>query len=182
MKKRIHILGASGSGTSTLALHLANELDIRHYDTDDFFWEKTDPPFQTQRERSLRQQYLKESLDSIESWVLSGSLCGWGDMFIPYFDLVVFLWLPEDIRIERLKSREKLRHGPRIDEFGDMHDTYQAFIDWAAQYDSEACSVGRNIKMHRDWLSNLPCKVLRIEGEVELNDKLQMVLDEIEKL
>jgi len=45
--------------------------------------------------------------------------CGWGDVFIPKFDLVVFVDTPTDIRIERLQKREYERFGSRIREGGD---------------------------------------------------------------
>ncbi len=35
---KIHIFGASGSGTSTLGAALSNELSYTHLDTDDYFW------------------------------------------------------------------------------------------------------------------------------------------------
>jgi len=28
----------------------------------------------------------------------SGSLCGWGDAYIPYFDLAIFLLIPKQVR------------------------------------------------------------------------------------
>jgi Shikimate kinase len=44
MIHRIHILGASGSGTTTLGRALAERLQYPHFDTDDSFWVPTDPP------------------------------------------------------------------------------------------------------------------------------------------
>jgi adenylate kinase family enzyme len=41
---RIHIFGASGSGTSTFGRALAAELSIRFFDADDYYWLDTDPP------------------------------------------------------------------------------------------------------------------------------------------
>jgi adenylate kinase family enzyme len=41
---RVHILGASGAGTTTLARALADDLAIPAFDADDYFWVKTDPP------------------------------------------------------------------------------------------------------------------------------------------
>lgn len=49
MKKHIHILGASGSGTTTLAKVLSDELGYAHFDSDDYFWIPTEPPFTTKR-------------------------------------------------------------------------------------------------------------------------------------
>ena len=45
-------------------------------------------------------------------WVLSGSLEGWGDVFIPVFDLVVLLTTPREIRLQRLRAREATHFGP----------------------------------------------------------------------
>lgn len=37
-KNLIHIFGASGSGTTTLAEKISRELGYFHLDTDDYFW------------------------------------------------------------------------------------------------------------------------------------------------
>jgi adenylate kinase family enzyme len=76
MIHRIHILGASGSGTSTLGRALAGRLQYPHFDTDDYFWLPTDPPFTHRRERTERAQLLMGDLTAHEAWVVSGSLCG----------------------------------------------------------------------------------------------------------
>jgi adenylate kinase family enzyme len=40
-------MGASGSGTSTLARGLANAFDSQAFDTDDFYWKPTIRPSPT---------------------------------------------------------------------------------------------------------------------------------------
>ena len=62
MVKRIHILGASGSGTTTLGRALAERLQYPHFDTDDYFWLPTDPPYTQQRARTERAQLLMDDL------------------------------------------------------------------------------------------------------------------------
>ena len=106
MIRRIHILGASGSGTTTLGRALASRLQCPHFDTDGYFWVPTDPPFTSQRERTERQRLLMDDLTAQDAWMLSGSLCGWGDVAIPLFELVIFLAIPQAIRMERLRQRE----------------------------------------------------------------------------
>jgi adenylate kinase family enzyme len=102
---RVHLVGASGSGTTTLGRALAGRRGCPHLDTDDFFWLPSDPPFQHVRERGERQALLGAALQGSSGWVLSGSLCGWGDMFIPQFELVIFLWVPPAVRLARLRAR-----------------------------------------------------------------------------
>jgi adenylate kinase family enzyme len=103
---RIHILGASGSGTTTLAAAVAAAHGHHHLDTDDFYWLPTDPPYRTKRPRAARLERLSTALAASSTWILSGLLCGWGDPLIPRFQLIVFLTVPTDVRMRRLRTRE----------------------------------------------------------------------------
>src|SRR5262245_2991835 len=106
MPNRIHIFGASGSGTTTLALTLAETHGHRHLDTDDFYWFPTNPPYRQPRPVEARLALLRDARAQSSRWVLSGSLCGWGDPLISEFDLVVFLIVPTEVRLARLRARE----------------------------------------------------------------------------
>lgn len=174
MISRIHILGASGSGTTTLGIELAKELGFKHLDTDDFLWEPTDPPYQQKRSISSREKLLKEELEHNTNWVLTGSMVGWGDSLTSLFDLVIYLWVPQDIRISRLRERERGRFGSEIDEGGKMYQTHLEFIEWAKQYDIGDESM-RSRKYHELWLDKLKCEILKIEGVQELKERVSIV-------
>src|SRR5262245_19615648 len=134
--RRVHIFGASVSGTTSLATALAGRHGHLHLDTDDFYWLPTQPPFQTVRPREERLGRLETALAQSASWALSGSLCGWGDPVIPRFDLVVFLVVPTDVRMARLRAREEQRYGTSaIAPGGPLHRGHVEFMDWAARYD-----------------------------------------------
>ena len=177
---RIHIVGASGSGTTTLGSALATQLETLHLDADDYFWSPTDPPFQAPRPRGDRKSLLASDLRDRKSWVLSGSLCGWGDFLIPRFQLVVFLWVPPDVRLARLRTRETARFGARaLAPGGDMHENHREFLEWASSYDDGDPSM-RSLALHTEWLLKVRCPVLRFEGVVPLADQVQRVLQETE--
>jgi adenylate kinase family enzyme len=160
---RVHILGASGSGTTTLGRALAARLGCPHLDTDNFFWLPSEPPFERIRERPERQAQLGAALARDPAWVLSGSLCGWGDLFVPRFDVVVFVWLAPEIRLARLRERERQRYGDAaIAPGGSRAAKSLAFLVWAAAYD-EGYAVERNRLMHERWLAALQCPVVRLE-------------------
>ena len=59
---RIHILGASGSGTSTLGSALARRLGVKHADSDSLYWLPTNPPYTTPRPPGARQALLLRTL------------------------------------------------------------------------------------------------------------------------
>ncbi len=173
---RVHIFGASGSGTTTLAVALAAALGCPHLDTDDFFWDKTDPPFRTIRDLKDRQRRLRRAVLTSDSWTLSGSLCDWGDFAIPLFVLAVFLWIPSELRIERLRSREFERYGPEIDDAAHpAHEQHRGFLEWAAAYD-EAGPEMRSRAKHGAWMKGLPCPLLKLEEPWPVEESLAAVL------
>ena len=172
---KIHITGASGSGTTTLGKALAKKYDIKHFDTDDFFWEKTTIPFSKKKDEAKAIKKLKNILVQNKSWILTGSLCGWGDFAIKYFDFVIFLYLPKKIRIERLVAREIRSFGKEaISKGGDMYEIHKKFIDWAKKYDTAGMDI-RSRRRHEAWLSKSKLPVLRIEGDINIDEKLEMV-------
>jgi adenylate kinase family enzyme len=172
MVDHIHILGASGSGTSTLGDALAHSFGYVHLDTDDYFWEPTTPPFQQPRDRQRRQALLAAALDAHPRWVLSGSLYGWGDLFIPRFDLVIFLFVPQEIRMARLQAREQRRFGQEaLAPGGAMHAAHVAFMNWAAGYDEGGDDI-RSRRRHEQWLAALPCPCIRLAGLLTVEEQL----------
>jgi adenylate kinase family enzyme len=117
---KIYIFGASGSGTTTLGTALSKKLNIPQYDADDYFWERTDPPFTTKRDTENRIKLLKTDLSQNDSWILTGSIMGWGDFIVDELDLAVYIYIQQSIRMERILKREIERYGSRIEKGNDM--------------------------------------------------------------
>jgi adenylate kinase family enzyme len=178
---RIHILGASGSGTTALGKALTETLGCHHHDTDDYYWLPTNPPFQEKRAPDARLSLLHQALAADESWILSGSLCGWGDVFVPYFTLVVFLWLPPEIRMERLRQRERFRYGTAVLPGGARYEECLRFLEWAAEYDEGGLEM-RSLKRHEQWMTHLTCPVIRIDGDRSLEEKVNLLLQHVANL
>ena len=163
MPHRIHVFGASGSGTTTLGAAVASALAARFLDIDAYYWVPTDPPFTTKRDPSERVAAIERDIEGHVEWVLSGSLCSWGDPLMERFTLAVFLHLDPEVRMARLVERERVRYGPRILPGGDMHAAHVAFVDWARSYDHALAPV-RSLDLHERWSARLPCPVLRLDA------------------
>lgn len=163
MNHGIIIFGASGSGTTTLGREIAGMLNFAHLDADDFFWQESEVPFTIKRPREERISKLLSAIKNCRGFVISGSICGWDEPFLPLFDLAVYVTMPTEIRIERLNRRELKRFGSRILEGGDMYDNHREFIEWAATYDS-AGTDQRSCALHEEWINRLSCTVLRVDG------------------
>ncbi|MDO8366406.1 MAG: AAA family ATPase [Saprospiraceae bacterium] len=173
----IHILGAPGSGVTTLGKALAERLKIKHFDIDDYHWFTDDVlPYRRRRNPDHRRQLLAKDLDTHEGWVLSGALCGWGDVFIPRFDAVVYCWLPAEIRLARIQQRELARYGEeRLAPGGDLHTVFEKFCTWAVAYDTDSENI-RSRARELEWVEELTCPVLRLEEELAVEEMVERVL------
>jgi adenylate kinase family enzyme len=170
----IHIFGASGSGATTLARAVGARYGYRFIDVDDAMWEPTDPPFTVRRPDAECRRRIEAELALSPRSVVSGAFVGWGDVFIPKLDLVVFMHLPEDVRVERINRRERARFGDRVAPGGDLYAQHLDFVAWARSYDTEDVSR-RSRAQHERWLGRLSCPVIRIERPLPLEELLELV-------
>ncbi|PDT26199.1 adenylate kinase [Rhizobium sp. L9] len=171
----IHIMGASGSGTTSLGHTLAERLDIAHLDTDDFFWLPTDPPFTTPRDADERIRLLLAEAARHDGWVLSGSALKWARPIEPFYELIVFLRIEPELRMARIRAREIARYGDRIGPGGDMEIKSGEFMEWAANYDT-AGPERRSLAAHEQWLETQTAPVLRLDSSREIDDLAAEVL------
>lgn len=167
--------GGLGLRHDTLGLALAELLDIRHLDTDHFFWMPTDPPFTTQREVGARISMLRQEALPDAGWVLSGSAIKWGAEFEPLYDLVVFLRIDPVARMERIRKREEEHYGERIRPGGDMAVKSREFMEWAESYDT-AGPERQSLVGHEEWLKTLTRPILRLDSSRPVDELIAEVL------
>lgn len=175
MFRRIGITGASGCGVTTLGAALAERLGAVHIDTDDHFWVATDPPYRQQRVVPERLARIRAEQARTGRWVVSGTLDGWAEPVTGDADLVVFLRVPTQVRLQRLRRRERERFGEALLPGGAMHENHREFIEWAAHYDDGALP-GRNLPRHEKWLAGLSLPVLRLDGTRPTPELVEAVL------
>ena len=177
----IHLLGPSGSGTSTLGKAISQRLNIPWFDSDDIYWIKTDPPFTKKRDTVERQFILKELYNTNSNLVLSGSMLKWGNQIRDKIDLIIYLYLEPEKRIKRIIKREKERFGNRIEENNDMHQGHLEFINWARKYESGDMNM-RSKNSEEKWIEECNCQKLRIDKEMNIEEMLNLVEKEIRKM
>lgn len=176
---RIHIFGPSGSGTSTLGRALAQELATQHFDTDDFYWEPTDPPFTVKRPAMLRRTLMRSMFVPRRDWVLSGSMSSWAGDIPERFTLAVHLVLDPGLRRMRLEAREAMRcdcgrgwgeaHCPRC----------TAFLCWADGYEA-GHRPGRSLTKHLAWARTLPCPVITLDSAEPVESLTRTVMAQLD--
>jgi adenylate kinase family enzyme len=175
---KIHLLGPSGAGTTTLGKALAAAFGIPHFDSDDFFWVKTDPPFTDIRPRADRSILLGGALSGLSGWVVSGSMMGWGDFLIPEIECIIYKYVPWEVRQERLAARERARYGDRILPGQEMHRQHREFMEWASRYD-EGGNDMRSRQSEEHWIRAAGRPFIRLDEELRPDDELRIVLERL---
>ena len=163
--RRIHVLGASGSGTSTLARGLATALESQCFDTDDFYWKPTTPPFREKRPIAERLALMEALFLPRCDWILSGSFTSWGAEIVPRLTHVVFLTLPSAKRLARLRRRERTRADEDLKNSRAWRVANAGFLEWAMAYD-DPDFPGRSRVNHERWLESVSCPVIRLDADV----------------
>jgi adenylate kinase family enzyme len=175
----INIFGASGSGVTTLGQALSERLGYPYFDSDHYFWFPSDPPFIERRPPEERNAMINKEMAGNESWILGGSVINWNNNW--QFDLSVFLYIPQELRLQRLKDREHERYGEIIYTDKERNRLYNEFIEWARGYD-ELITNSRSLHSHKNWMNNLKTPLLVIEGDTTIEGRVEAVLKKIEEL
>ena len=174
MPVRLHVFGASGSGTTTLGQAVEAAIGLPHFDSDSFFWLPTEPPFTAPRPKPERDAMAFQALSGSDQWVLSGSIVSWSPTVVELVDRAVFLYLPSQVRLARLRARETERYGDRIEPGGDMHEASTAFLAWAERYDTAGLEQ-RSLATHEAWMRTLGVPVLDLRGELTVAERVAAV-------
>jgi adenylate kinase family enzyme len=170
-RSRLHVTGASGSGTTTLARAVADAWAVPHADSDDYFWLPTDPPYRIKRPAPERVALMEQVFLPRQGWVLSGSMLGWGDDVVARCDAVVFVTLDPVERMRRLEARDQVRR-----ERGQADErSREEFLTWARGYDDPSFE-GRSRVAHEEWLARLTCPVLRLDSALTRDELRDAVL------
>ena len=174
MQNRILLLGASGSGTSTIGKILCNKLKIVHVDLDDLFWYKTDPPFTKFRSKKDLKDLVENRILKLNEWIISGDPGEWDAGIENHLTGVILLMCSTEERVRRLNQREAERHGKELLEGGKMFEIHRNFIEWTKQYEVGGIA-GRTLMKQKSWMKNLECEKQIINSE----DTIEKVTSEI---
>ncbi|CAL2082518.1 conserved hypothetical protein [Tenacibaculum sp. 190524A05c] len=178
---KIMIIGASGTGKTSLGKEVAEVIGYTHLDSDDYYWKKTSPPYQEKVALTLRNDNIKKDFFKNENVVLSGCMPSWGEEWREVFDLVVFIQLEHEERIKRLLKREKERYGEKLESDEYIIQNSKGFLNWARQYDNPYFT-GKTLAYHVHWLKHLQSEVLHVDGKTEFSVNVDIIVNEIRKL
>ena len=178
MKRRIHLFGASGSGTSSIGKAICRQIGYKHLDSDNYLWLPTEEPFTVMRSSEEYINMMGKDLVENKNWVLCGHVSfGLNNVYLSLYELVVFIYVPTEIRLERLKKREFERYGREILPGGKNYEKTCKFMEYASGYDTVK-TLGRNLYKHKEWLKGLKCTVIEIIND-SFEESVRKIIESI---
>ena len=164
---KIQVIGAAGTGKSTLCKYISEKIGIYWIDTDKYLWKDSDFTEQYPIEERLRM-YNYDIINHMD-YIVSGSVHTWNPGGFNDRELLVLLKLDEEIRMKRLYDRELSRYGDRMLPGGDHYHLTCEFLDWCKTYLTEDENAANSLACHMRLLNEASCKTLIIDANQRLD-------------
>lgn len=166
MGNRILVCGENGAGKSTLGACLAKGLGCPFLDIEDYFFhDKNDYTAPRESREALRALAL--DMNRYESWVFAARKAQYGPEIEKRFTAAVFLAIPKELGVRRVRQRSFQKFGERICSGGDLYEQENQFLELVK---------GRSDRDIRDWLNTLAVGVVEIDGAKPVEENIQTLL------
>jgi len=101
---RLFIIGAAGSGKTTLSKEIGNQLNISPVNLDDIFWDNTLNAYGIKRNEIERDKLLDEEITK-SSWIIEGAYISWSLKAMKCSDRIIYVNTPKNIINYRIWKR-----------------------------------------------------------------------------
>jgi adenylate kinase family enzyme len=166
MKCGICVCGLNGSGKTTLAEALAKELNFKHMDVENYYFTFVDNPYSSSKTREEVEQLVLEDIKQNPCFVFSAVNGNMTEEINGYYSIVIYLEVPLEIRMRRIRQRAIDKFGNRVLIGGDMYEQEEKFFAYAEK---------RTPDKIENWLKTIPCKVIRLDGTKPILESIEAI-------
>lgn len=151
---------------------LAEKLHFYFIDNEDLYFPKTDPNYMyaSPRTREEAKKLLFREIKAHENFVFASVKGDYGEEIYPFFQYVILIDVPKDIRMERVKNRSFQKFGNRMLPGGDLHEQEEGFFEFVKS------RVENTVK---EWVQLLSCPIIRIDGTKPIEENIDFIIKEI---
>ncbi len=169
----IIVCGLNGAGKSTLGKTLAEKLHFYFIDNEDLQFPKTDSNYiyASPRTREEVEKLLFSEIKAHENLVFTSVKGDYGEAISPFFQYVVLIDVPKDIRIQRVKNRSFQKFGNRMLAGGDLYEQEKRFFDFVKSREENTVE---------EWVQSLSCPIIRIDGTKPIEENTNFVIEQIQ--
>lgn len=171
----IVVCGLNGAGKSTLGRALADRLQFYFLDNEDLYFPKTDPAYvyASPRSREEVEHLLLCEVKAHENFVFASVKGDYGAAFYPFIQYVVWIDVPKDIRIQRVRNRSFQKFGKRMLPGGDLYEREESFFDLVESRAENTVEA---------WIQSLTCPVIRLDGTKTIDQNIETVLSYLNRI
>ena len=163
----ICVCGLNGSGKTTIAKALSQKINFCHFDVENYYFDsKSGVPYAQARTREQVEALLMEDIQKHPQFIFSAVNGNFNDTVTSKYKLVIYLSVPLDERMRRIKQRAYDKFGDRVLEGGDMYEQEQKFFDFCA---------GRSDEKIVKWLEALSCHVMMLDGTDTIENNIEKI-------
>ena len=169
----ILMCGLNGAGKSTLGRALAERIDFHFIDNEDLYFPGTDPHYiyASPRTREEVEKLLSYEVKEHENFVFS-SVKGDYRNCASLFQYAVLIYVPRDIRIQRVKDRSFQKFGDRMLPGGDLYEQEENFFDFVRS---------RAENTVEEWAKSLSCPIIRVDGTKPVEENITFITEQIDR-
>ena len=149
---------------------LAKELNFKHMDIENYYFTQSDNPYASARTRDEVEVLLLEDIKQNPCFVFSAVNGNMNSEINSCYDLVVYLEVPLELRMKRIRQRAYEKFGDRVLPGGDMYEQEEKFFAFAKK---------RTPEKIEEWLKTLTCRVIRLDGTKAVEYNVQTLIDRI---
>ena len=172
MHNKIIICGGNGAGKSTLGKVLADKLNYKFMDIEDYYFpkSKSDYPYDTARTREEVSALLLEDMKKYPDFILASVKGDYGEAVISLFTYAVWINVPKDIRLERVRERSFQKFGDRILPGGNLYEKEKKFLDMVQN---------RSEQDVENWLKSTNIPVIQVNGTNTVPHNIEIIINKI---
>jgi len=167
---KIMICGLNGAGKSTWGKALADKTGWTFKDVEDYYFPKTDPsyPYAVQRTEEEIVKLLHNDLCQNDNIIFAGVRGNYSPEIAAIFTHAVFVSVPKEIRMERVRKRAFDKFGDRVLQGGDLYERENAFYDIIEKRTDETII---------NWLETLNIPVITVDGRKVVEENVKCILE-----
>ena len=137
-------------------------------DMEDCYFPKTDSryPYAAPRSQKEAEQILRERICQSDHFVLSAVKGDFADDIIAAFEKVLWIRVPQAIRMRRVRNRSYEKFGSRMLPGGDLYEQEERFLTHAETRKEEDVSA---------WVATVSCPLQILDGTQAISELLEQV-------
>lgn len=172
MHNKIIICGGNGAGKSTLGKALADKLNYKFMDIEDYYFPKSesDYPYAAARTRTEVSSLLLEDMKKYPNFILASVKGDYGEEVISLFTYAIWISVPKNIRLERVRGRSFQKFGNRILPDGDLYEKEKNFFDMVQN---------RSEQDVENWLKSTCIPMIQVDGTNTVPQNIEIIIDKI---